>query len=756
MKEGDEVTFKCDAASLSFPVMNAEVVPVLTSAFATACAEPTLEYAFGSLRHAFDLKYKVSMVSSVQNAIVLENVPTYVQLDGRWIAVDDRVKLAVESCEEEAASFPVEQSATTFHTTVVLETVEADQVKVCYLFKEELRYADTGFTMQTKAVSVSHFENDAVVVNFPERVLISGHGLSTADKLILASDAECTEVAAFSVVVEEGAFHADITVEEPAASVYMCYKFVAVPAFYLGYSFRASTISRLSLERIINRVPTTFTVEGPVVGDRIAFVGAGEACGSSSMVFTLDETMEVSATLVFPELVPSYADVCYAVNSHWKTLFQLPVLGLSNIVPESIVADKEYTFFVNATHVSGDCEENKLTFSEDWINYGCDYTNNLYTGRLESLFSEEATSPVLLGGIGSNACSSRLGPNGNYIVLNFGQCMDVTRLEITAQATTSDVKTLRVYSAANEELLFTEVLFADNDNYVAPGNNTKSLEFSGRMMKLEFAENRGHSVYTTVRKIALYGHPCTSTSSFAVKYVAPEASCESETEEFPVSVCTKRFTHTFNSSYDEKMVCFKHPSYPTYVAYPNLRMTMKYITGFAGSNVLALGTHRYVSLQGKGIEAGDEVKFVAEDRPCTDNVPVFNVIANSSVLLSGFETTGRYVMCYRFVNSIDSFMRYDNVILNVVEASVLSVTPNLALVNVETRIHFEGSGITESDTFKFVTSDKSCNEETDASTVFSVDMRGYAMVFFTEPLSSGKVCYKFGLSDTFTDVNPSV
>ena len=135
------------------------------------------------------------------------------------------------------------------------------------------------------------------------------------------------------------------------------------------------------------------------------------------------------------------------------------MIGLSNIIPETIVADKEYTFFVNATHIRGDCDVDKLTFNENWINYGCNYTNNLYTGSLNTIFSDNMSGPVLLGGIGSNSCSNRLGPNGNYIVLDFGQCMDVTKLEITAEDTTSDVKTLRVYTAADTELLFNEDVY---------------------------------------------------------------------------------------------------------------------------------------------------------------------------------------------------------------------------------------------------------------------------------------------------------
>lgn len=35
---------------------------------------------------------------------------------------------------------------------------------------------------------------------------------------------------------------------------------------------------------------------------------------------------------------------------------------------------------------------------------------------------------------------------------------------------------------------------------------------------------------------------------------------------------------------------------------------------------------------------------------------------------------------------------------------------------------------------------------------YLVDADGYATVMFTKPLSSGKVCYKFGLSDTYTDL----
>ena len=392
-----------------------------------------MEYSFGSQTRAFPLIYDVNVITDVEEVVVLENKNTTIHLSGHPVAVGDYVKLVETSCDEDAPVFIVEASETSFFVNVLLETVMSSSMKVCYQFDGEIRYADTGFSVLSKAVFVSPFEKYAVVVGSMQTVAISGQGLSLDDKLIVTPNEDCSEGMEFDVNEVDGIFSSNVTILEAAPVLYMCYKFPGLPVVSLDYKFRASTISSISLEQIVNRAPMEIVVEGPEAGDRIAFVAAGEDCASSSAIKELPESMTVNITVIFPGMIPNIASVCYAVNSQWVVLFQMPVIGLSNIIPETIVADKEYTFFVNATHIRGDCDVDKLTFNENWINYGCNYTNNLYTGSLNTIFSDNMSGPVLLGGIGSNSCSNRLGPNGNYIVLDFGQCMDVTKLEITAE-----------------------------------------------------------------------------------------------------------------------------------------------------------------------------------------------------------------------------------------------------------------------------------------------------------------------------------
>ena len=152
----------------------------------------------------------------------------------------------------------------------------------------------------------------------------------------------------------------EVTIEEPAAALFMCYKFSTGDVLALEYAFRVATIEGSDLDRVINRVPTTASFLGPKAGDRIAIVASGEACDSTEYQFTLTESLQISATIVFPGLLPSYVDVCYAVNSKWLSMFTVPLIGLSNIVPESVVANYEYSFYVNATHISGEGDSVKV------------------------------------------------------------------------------------------------------------------------------------------------------------------------------------------------------------------------------------------------------------------------------------------------------------------------------------------------------------------------------------------------------------
>lgn len=63
----------------------------------------------------------------------------------------------------------------------------------------------------------------------------------------------------------------------------------------LHYAFRASTIKSSNLERVVNRVLTTASFEGPMAGDRIAIVASGEACDSTEYQFTLSEMLQLRA-----------------------------------------------------------------------------------------------------------------------------------------------------------------------------------------------------------------------------------------------------------------------------------------------------------------------------------------------------------------------------------------------------------------------------------------------------------------------------
>ena len=629
--------------------------------------------------------------------------------------------------------------------------MEAASYKVCYQFQSEPRFALTTFSLNAFAVAVSHFENDAIVVADVNTVVASGYGLSAEDRLLVSMTEACSADWSFVPTVEE-ATRLTFAVSIPAsyARLHLCYKFSTGDVVSLHYAFRASTIKSSNLERVVNRVLTTASFEGPMEGDRIAIVASGEACDSTEYQFTLSEMLRISGVITFPGLIPAYADVCYAVNSKWVRMFTVPVLGLSNIVPESVVANYEYSFFVNATHITGECEASKLPFAESWVNYGCDFTNNLYTGRVENIFDDSEDAPaVRLGGMGSNACSSRLGPNGNYIVLDLGSCFDVTKITIATEDSSSDVNTWRVLAAADSNMLFSEVLFSDNDNHVSVGLNEKELEFSGRLMKLEFLTNRGHPLYTTIRKIALYGHACAASPDFALKYVAPSAACAAPGEEIAVSTCSQRFIKAFDVSFDEKKVCFKHPAYPQFVEYPDITMQLKYISGLAGSNKLAVGGSRFAQLVGKGVETGDELKFVHQGMTCEDAMPVLTVMGTSTVLLQGFTEVGTYTLCYKFVNSIDSFMAYPDVTLEVEDPSIFRVEPTYAFVNQPEELSFFGKGISEADVFKIIPTNLNCNEES-AYPQHAVNAEGKATVTFTEPIT-GKVCYRWGLATEFVD-----
>ena len=237
-----------------------------------------------------------------------------------------------------------------------------------------------------------------------------------------------------------------------------------------------------------------------------------------------------------------------------------------------------------------------------------------------------------------------------------------------------------------------------------------------------------------------------------MKYVSASESCEDQEEFFEVSRCSQEFHASFNSSYDEKRVCFKHPLYPDYILYPNITMEMKYVTGFAGSNQLAVNTRRNVHIVGKGIQANDVVKFVPAGFACNYVAREFVVMGVNTVTLEGFDTIGNYSMCYKFTNSVDAFMAYPNIILEVVNPYVSAVVPSYAIVNVPTVLQFYGTGITESDHVKFISSERDCNADSTGVTVFSVSATGTVSATFEDPLPSGKVCYRFGLNDTFVDV----
>lgn len=651
VKDGDRVTFQCEGAAIAFTVRDGSFEAALTFEFAMACPVATVQYAFGAMTADFSsLVYTVKVVSAVEDKYLLEGSSVEVGVEGRSVALGDKVKLVKESCEEEAAVFDVLEAAEKLSFVALLESVEAASYKVCYQFQSEPRFALTTFSLNAFAVAVSHFENDAIVVADVNTVVASGYGLSAEDRLLVSMTEACSADWSFVPTVEE-VTRLTFAVSIPAsyARLHLCYKFSTGDVVSLHYAFRASTIKSSNLERVVNRVLTTASFEGPMAGDRIAIVASGEACDSTEYQFTLSEMLRISGVITFPGLIPAYADVCYAVNSKWVRMFTVPVLGLSNIVPESVVANYEYSFFVNATHITGECEASKLPFAESWVNYGCDFTNNLYTGRVENIFDDSEDAPaVRLGGMGSNACSSRLGPNGNYIVLDLGSCFDVTKITIATEDSSSDVNTWRVLAAADSNMLFSEVLFSDNDNHVSVGLNEKELEFSGRLMKLEFLTNRGHPLYTTIRKIALYGHACAASPDFALKYVAPSAACAAPGEEIPVSTCSQRFIKAFDVSFDEKKVCFKHPAYPQFVEYPDITMQLKYISGLAGSNKLAVGGSRFAQLVGKGVETGDELKFVHQGMTCEDAMPVLTVMGTSTVLLQGFTEVGTYTLCYKF------------------------------------------------------------------------------------------------------------
>ena len=770
--DGDAVMFNCvsnPSSSIGPFVVSNYMITVDESLFiknfALACDEATLTYSFGSLEHAFDLIYSVSVVNTVENVPLLYNKTTSVTITGRDVEAGDKVKLGVSSCsEEDSPVFVVEKRDPDLVFEVNLKNVTSHVVKVCYLFTGEQRYADTGLTLNAYMVTVEAPENNAVIVNHPYNLPIHGVGLSVQDDVFVSRDQTCSSVAwNYHPTQEETNWYVTITIPSVEDTLYICYKFVSVSDIIpMDTPFRASNIT-VDVDQIVNRVELMMHVTGAWTGDMVSIAPAGAidqpyedaaaACASSEYIYVMDNTMTIEDIIVLEGLLPVDVYLCYAVNSIWVPMLRLPFIGLSNIVPSSVVANNEYTFFVNATNISGDCKEEKLHFDDSWVSLDCQFTNNLYMGTLANAFNDdENAAPIRLGGSGANQCSNELSPNGNYIILDLGSCYDVTKLSIKTGSDIDDVKELHVFSSMNKTGIFSEAYFDDYNNILDMGIvNNKSINFSGSVMKLEFTQNYGHLLYTTVHKIYLYGHPCSRDSNFAVKYVAESESCDDVTEVFEVSVCSQEFTHTFNSSYDGKHVCFKHPMYSDYVLYPNITMEMKYVSGFNGSNQLGVNTSRRAQLIGKGIQAGDVAKFVPVGFTCNYVTTEFTVGRKGYITLTNFDTLGEYSLCYKFTNSVNYFLPYSNIILEVVEPYVSAVVPNWALVGRKTLLQFIGAGITESDHVKFVSSDKGCNDSGDNSIVYALSADGTVNITFASPLPSGKVCYRFGLNATFID-----